>query len=136
MDNTNANSVLLTEDSISNSVTSDISFSVQEVQSILEALKPDKATCPDEIPTRLLKETAAVIAPSLTVLFNRSLHEGNIPSEWTLTNKDTVHKKNEKAYVENYRPIYLLCIISKVMECCVLNNIKELLFGLITVRQS
>ena len=34
---------------------------IQEVQSILEALKPEKATGPDEIPARLLKETAPII---------------------------------------------------------------------------
>ena len=72
---------MLTKDSTSNSNISDISLPIQEVQSILEALKPEKATGPDEIPARLLKETAPIIAPSLTVLFNRSLRKGNIPSE-------------------------------------------------------
>ena len=75
---------MLTEDSTSNSVISDTSLPVQEVQSILEALKPEKATGPDEIPARFLKETDAIIAPSLIVLSDRSLREGNIPSEGKL----------------------------------------------------
>ena len=75
---------MLTEDSTSNSVISDISLPVQEVQSILEALKPEKATGPDEIPARFLKETDAIIASSLIVLSDRSLREGNIPSEGKL----------------------------------------------------
>ena len=75
---------MLTEDSTSNSVISDIFLPVQEVQSILEALKPEKATGPDEIPARFLKETDAIIAPSLIVLSDRSLREGNIPSEGKL----------------------------------------------------
>ena len=92
VDNTNAKSILLIKDSTSNSVISDISLPVQEVQSILEALKPEKATGPDEILARFLKETAPMNASSSTVLFNRSLLEGNIPSEWKLANIVPVHK--------------------------------------------
>ena len=73
--------------------------------------------------------------PSSTVLFNRSLREGNIPREWKLANIVPFHKKNEKAYVENYLPISLLGIVSKVMERCVLDNTMEQLSRLISARQ-
>ena len=92
---------------------------------------PNKAAGPDEIPARILKETAATIAPSLCTLFNRSLEVGYIPREWKLANVVPVHKKDEKHHVENYRPISLLCIVSKVLERCVLNRIKERLEELI-----
>ena len=72
-----------------------------------------------------------IIAPSLCKLFNRSLGEGYIPSEWKLANVVPVYKKDEKDHVENYRPISLLCIISKVLECCVLNRINDRLEDLI-----
>ena len=36
-----------------------------------------------------------------------------------------VHKKCEKSQVENYRPISLLSIISKVLERCVLRNLRD-----------
>ena len=39
-----------------------------------------------------------------------------------------MHKRGEKSYVENYRPISLLSLISKVLECCVLYNIKNHVF--------
>ena len=42
-----------------------------------------------------------------------------------------VYKKDEKDHVEDYRPISLLCIISKVLECCVLNRINDRLEDLI-----
>ena len=42
-----------------------------------------------------------------------------------------VYKKDEKDHVENYRPIPLLCIISKVLERCVLNRINDRLEDLI-----
>ena len=42
-----------------------------------------------------------------------------------------LHKKGDKEHAENYRPISLLCIVSKVLERCVLNNIKKHLFELV-----
>jgi len=65
------------------------------------------------------------------MLFNRSLEEVYIPSEWKLANVVPVHKKDEKDHVESYGPISLLCILSKVLERCVLNRIKERLEELI-----
>ena len=42
-----------------------------------------------------------------------------------LLRKLEAYKKDEKDHVENYRPISLLCIISKVLERCVLNRIND-----------
>ena len=95
-----------------------------EIQAVLEALDVTKATGSDGIPARLLKETAEVIAPSLCCLFNKSLNTGTLPDEWKLANVVPVHKKGNAEYTENYRPISLLPIVSKVLERCVLNNIK------------
>ena len=39
-----------------------------------------------------------------------------------------VYKQREKTHVENYRPISLLCLISKVFERCTFNNIKHLIY--------
>ena len=41
-----------------------------------------------------------------------------------LANVVPLHKREEVTYVENYRPISLLSLISKVLERCVFNNIK------------
>ena len=104
---------------------------VGELEAVLKSLDPNKATGPDEIPARILKKTATTIAPSLCKLLNRSLREGYIPSEWKLANVVPVYKKDKKGHVENYRPISLLCIISKVIERCVLNRINDRLEDLI-----
>jgi hypothetical protein len=72
-----------------------------------------------------LKETAEQIAPSLTLLYNQSLNAGVFPDEWKLANIVPVFKKEIKEYVENYRPISLLSIISKVLERCVLVRLRD-----------
>ena len=86
---------------------SDLQLTIEEVASTLLALDTTKATGPDGIPSRLLKETAWQIAPSLTQIFNKSLSCGEIPAEWKLANIVPVHKKGEKSQVENYRSTYL-----------------------------
>ena len=42
-------------------------------------LDSNKAQCPDNIPARLLKETAMQITPSFCALFNKSLSVGVLP---------------------------------------------------------
>ena len=102
----------------------DLTFSEAEVSCVLRSLDSNKATGPDGIPARLLKETADVIGPSLCELFNRSVLSGTIPEEWKVANIVPVYKKGDKEYTENYHPISLLSITSKVLERCVLNNIN------------
>ena len=80
----------------------------------------NKATGPDNIPVRLLKETVDVIASSLCNLFNKSIRLGKFPTEWKTANVCPIHKKDNKQHAENYRPISLLSVVSKVMERCVL----------------
>ena len=90
---------------------------------------------PDGISPRLVKETAHQIAPSLSTLFNRSLDSGSLPEEWKLANIIPVFKKGDKSFVENYRPISLLCVVSKVFERCVLNNLRDHLLQLLNSSQ-
>ena len=60
----------------------EILCSEPEVFDLLVALDVSKASGPDGISARMLKYTAASIAPSLTKLFNVSLATGNLPSVW------------------------------------------------------
>ena len=76
-----------------------------------------------------------MIAPSLCKIFNKSLQLGSLPSDWKVDNVVPVHKKGAKDHVENYRPISLLPIVSKVFERCVLNSIKVHLYYVISPKQ-
>ena len=119
----------------SNPFLTDVSLSVSQVELILRNLDTSKATGPDELPARILKETADVIAPSLTELFNKSLWLGYLPEDWKLANIVPVFKKDNKEQAENYRPISLLSIVSKVMERCIFNTIRDDVFNLVSVCQ-
>lgn len=108
---------------------------VTQVFNVLANLDTSKATGPDEIPARILKETAHEIAPSLCELFNKSLRLGSLPTDWKLANVVPVFKKNNKEYAENYRPISSLYLVSKVMKCCMFNSIKDRMYSLIDSSQ-
>ena len=90
-----------------------------EVYKVLFNLDPSKAPGPDGLPTIvLLKTCAREPTPSLCALFNISLAEGKLP---------TGHKKGKKEDVTNYRPISLLCVVSKVLEQCIFKHFKDFL---------
>ena len=97
-------------------VVSEIILTVEKVQAVLETLDVTKATGPDNVPARLLKETAPVISVSVCTLFNKSLRQSVLPENWKIANIVSVYKKDEKEHAENYRPISLLSIVSKVLK--------------------
>ena len=62
----------------------------------LQALQKNKAIGCDRISARLLKDAAAVIAPSLTILFNRSFMTGSFPSSWKIGRVTALHKQGDR----------------------------------------
>ena len=78
-------------------------------------------------PEHLRKQLARLILHSL----HKLLRLGSLPTEWKLANIVPVYKKENKEYIENYPPISLLCLVSKVMERCLFNAIKDQFYILV-----
>ncbi|XP_053383630.1 uncharacterized protein LOC128549901 [Mercenaria mercenaria] len=97
-------------------VLTNIQIAEDEVEITLKSLNTGKASGPDNINSRILKELSHEIASPLCSLFNRSLHIGKVPSLWKLANVCAIHKKNDPYIVSNYRSISLLSTISKTLE--------------------
>ena len=73
------------------------SVTLNGVIKLLHNLKPYKASRPDIIPTCLLKECAKEIAPSLVLLFQVSLKQSIVPTEWKHAFvKPRVHNKRRE----------------------------------------
>ena len=108
---------------ISDTALSSVEFKENDIVSILQSLDSNKATGPDNISPRVLKECAAQLAPSLAALFKLSMSLSQIPSEWKNANVTPIFKKGERDKTCNYRPVSLLSCVSKVMERCVFNHI-------------
>ena len=83
---------------------------------LLATLDTSKSSGPDDISAPMLKYTAASITPPITRLFNQSLQEGKIPSDWKISHVVPIPKVSPAKSPDNYRPISLLSILSKVLE--------------------
>jgi hypothetical protein len=99
----------------------------QTVLQILQNLNPSKASGPDTVSPRMLKETSKSIAPSLTRIFNYSLATSKFPDDWKVANITPLHKKNDKQKIQNYRPISLLSCTGKCLERCVNEELLKFL---------
>ena len=86
------------------------------VYKLLKELKQHKAPGPDLILNRLLKETAEDIAPTLTLLFQASIKQSKVPSEWKHAHLSPIFKKGDRSLPSNYRPISLTRVCSKLLE--------------------
>ena len=104
---------------------SNILCTVEEVKLNLENLDVSKSNGPDGISARMLKGVAANIAPSVTKLFNISLTSGCFPVLWKSLNVVPIPKCNDLTNPNNYRPISLLPILSKVLEHHVCSLLTE-----------
>ena len=103
----------------SNHTLDSIVISCQDVKDVLLHLNVTKASGPDLISPRLLREGADILALPYSIIFNRSLDQGYFPSSWKEANVTPIYKKDDKSLPSNYRPISLLSQSAKVMERCV-----------------
>ncbi len=93
-----------------------------EVRVGLLSLDTSKACGPDNIPAALLKYCARYISSSLCNLFNKRL---KLYAAWKISNLAPIPKSGQVKDVTNYRPISLLCVVSKVLERCTYNRLID-----------
>ena len=99
-----------------NSRLASINISQAETLEILKSLDTSKASGPDGISCKMLKETAYSIAPSFTRLLRLSFSTATVPKCWKQANVLPIFKKGDGSDFGNYRPVSLLNICSKVCE--------------------
>ena len=95
------------------------------VRKIIVGLKNSKACGVDNIDTYILKLMVDDILPAVCHIVNLSLQQGIFPSKYKVAKIIPLLKKDDPLDPKNYRPVAILCILSKVIERAVFLQIVE-----------
>ena len=83
---------------------------------LMQGLNPHKVEGPDHIPTRFLKEFAAELKPTMTLIFQAFLQQGQVPDDWKQANVAPIFKKGDDSTAASYKPISLTSVCCKILE--------------------
>ena len=111
-------SVLDIKDTVNqNSSFSFCKISPREIELELKSLKTKKASTFLSIPVKHIKQVIDIILEPLTEIWNTEIIDNHIYPD-KLKNADIIpiFKKLERIYVENYRPVSILPVVSKIFE--------------------
>ena len=93
--------------------------------SIIRSLNPNKARGWDNISVCMIKICDDSLVLPLKLIFENCLRRGVFPEVWKKANVVPVHKKNSRNHKQNYRPISLIPVLSKVMEKLIFDSLYE-----------
>ena len=96
-----------------------------KVLKLLKTINTKKATGPDNVSPHILRQCAVELAEPLTALFQTCIEENCWPRIWKEARVVPIHKKLSKANPQNYRPISLLSIISKMFEKIIAEDLLQ-----------
>ena len=91
-------------------------ISEEFVHKKLKSLKTNKASGLDQLSPRLMKDSSNLIAKPLALIMNYSIAQGSVPLDWKASKVSPLYKGGKAYDMDNYRPISVLCISSKIFE--------------------
>jgi len=114
-----------------------ILFSTNLVMRAIKKLKKLKKGGTDGIPPLFIKNCSSQLVLPLTRLFQISFENAYLPPDWLRAHVCPIYKKGPASDASNYRPIALTCIICKLMESVVKDQLLTFLLehGLINKHQ-
>ena len=87
---------------------------VNEVESAIKELQDKKATGPNSIPSKILKNNKDVLSKPLCDLINLVFVSGTFPQQLKTAKIIPVYKKGDPLDCTNYHPISLLSNLGKL----------------------
>ena len=100
---------------------------VSDVFKHLKKLSRNKATGYDDLPPGLLKDSAQYISRPLTHVINSSLATSVIPEDFKIGIITPIYKSGVKSDLDNYRPVTVLPVCSKILEKCIHSQVSKFL---------
>jgi len=87
-----------------------------EITRIIMSLKPKNSSGHDGISSKLLKTLNQSIRIPICTIINQSLQTGDVPMSMKIAKVIPIYKSKDKPDMGNYRPIFLLPSLSKILE--------------------
>ena len=103
-----------------------VPVSIEEITSMIQGLK-NSAPGHDDITADALRLCLPSITSPLVYILNLSLTQGVFPDELKIANVIPLYKADDRMCFNNYRPVSLLCILSKVFEKVMYNRLISFL---------
>jgi hypothetical protein len=100
---------------------------VNQVLKVLKLTKTSKAAGIDTIPGRIIKDISNELATPVMFLINKSLESGTFPTYEKTAKITPLHKSGDRSNIDNYRPISVLNVLSKVIERIVYEQLVDYL---------
>jgi hypothetical protein len=95
------------------------------VYKYLNSININKGSGPDDIPPVLIKNCSSSLTIPITLLFEKSIREGCVPSLWKRALVTPIPKGKVSTEIENYRPISKLCQFGKILEKMVTDQLSS-----------
>ena len=104
----------------------------------IKQLQNGKAPGPDKIPTMPIKDAGEVICKPLAMIFNSSIRHDIFPDIWKLTRVTPIFKLGSRSDANNYRPISVISVFSRILQRIVQDQMYDYLRsrGIVTISQS
>ena len=99
---------------------------MEKIKLLFNKLPNKHSAGPDKISTNLLKKILNSLCLPLSLIFQKSFNNSDLPDDWKRANLVPVFKGKDNKYdVNNYRPIKLSSTIGKIIEIIIHNHVTE-----------
>ena len=110
-------------------------ISFKEIETEIRLLKLNKASQYSDIPTKIIKENSDIFSNFICESINNSIKSSIFPSCLKHADVTPLHKKCNKSLKENYRPVSILPILSKVVERSIFKQISSFFYDIFSKYQ-
>ncbi len=92
------------------------SIQQERVHELRSDLDEHKTTGLDGVSAKLLRLASLILTRSITKILNTSINTGHFPTKWKMGTVTPIHKAGNKSECNNFKPITILCTLSKLLE--------------------
>ena len=96
-----------------------------QVEKLMLSIKSKKSCGHDQISSRLIKDSASILAEPIAKIINGSITLGQHPTSWKMGQVTPLFKKDNEFNKKNYRPVSILPSFNNVFEKILANQFED-----------